>query len=83
MSFKRLPPDLATGPFTHLSPAGSATSRVEQLAQIVRFGIPGTDMPGHEYLNDTQLASISLWLSQRIAQPNLTKNNSIESGELP
>jgi hypothetical protein len=27
-------------------------------------------MPGHEYLPDNEIASISLWLSQQIRQPN-------------
>jgi cbb3-type cytochrome oxidase cytochrome c subunit len=31
-------------------------------ARIVKFGIPGTDMPGHEYLSDHQIASVVLWL---------------------
>jgi len=33
-----------------------------KLAQITKFGIPGTDMPGHEYLNDQQIASVALFL---------------------
>jgi len=33
-----------------------------KLAQITKFGIVGTDMPGHEYLNDQQIASVALWL---------------------
>jgi hypothetical protein len=33
-----------------------------ELARIAKFGIPGTDMPGHEYLSDGQIASIVLWL---------------------
>ena len=33
-----------------------------KLAQIAKFGILGTDMPGHEYLNDQQIASVALWL---------------------
>jgi cbb3-type cytochrome c oxidase subunit II len=33
-----------------------------KLAQIVKFGMPGTDMPGHEYLSDTQIASLARWL---------------------
>ena len=69
-SFKRLPPDLAVGPYFYLPPAGSPASRMERLSQIAKFGIPGTDMPGHEYLSDRQIASISLWLSQVIAQSN-------------
>jgi cytochrome c oxidase cbb3-type subunit 2 len=67
-SFKRLPPDLAIGPYFYLPSAGSVTLRMKLLAQITKFGIPGTDMPGHEYLSDRQIASISQWLSQVIAQ---------------
>ena len=36
-----------------------------------KFGIPGTDMPGHEYLPDRDIASMSLWLSQFIVQSKL------------
>ena len=69
-SFKRLPADLTHGPYVHLSPVDSQPQRIIRLAQIAKFGIPGTDMPGHEYLSDKQIASISLWLTQRIAQSN-------------
>jgi cbb3-type cytochrome oxidase cytochrome c subunit len=69
-NFKRLPPDFAVGPFTHLSPADGDSRRVGRVAQIAKFGIPGTDMPGHEYLSDKQIASISLWSSRIIAQSN-------------
>ena len=69
-NFTRLPPDLAKGPYFYLSPAGSQEQRTIRLAQITKFGIPGTDMPGHEYLSDRNIASISLWLSQVIAQSN-------------
>jgi cytochrome c oxidase cbb3-type subunit 2 len=69
-SFKRSPPDLAVGPYFYLQPAGSVALRMERVAQIARFGIPGTEMPGHEYLSDQQIASISLWLSRVIAQSN-------------
>lgn len=33
-----------------------------KLAQICKFGIAGTDMPGHEYLGDQQIASVALFL---------------------
>ena len=72
-NFKRLPPDLAVGPYFYLPPSGLDAVRFDRLAQITKFGIPGTDMPGHEYLPDNQIASISLWLSQLIAQP--VRNN--------
>ena len=69
-SFKRLPPDLATGPYFYLPPSGFEKRRTILLEQIAKFGIPGTDMPGHEYLSDTDIASISLWLSRVMAQSN-------------
>jgi len=69
-SFKRLPTDLAKGPYFYLPPAGSGEQRMVRLEQIAKFGIPGTDMPGHEYLSDADIASIGLWLSQVIAQPD-------------
>jgi cytochrome c oxidase cbb3-type subunit 2 len=68
-SFKRLPPNLEIGPFYRLSPSDSPDGRLQRLAQITKFGIPGTDMPGHEYLSDPDIASIALWLSHEIARP--------------
>ncbi len=67
--FKRFPPDLTVGPFLHLQPLESIGQRADRLAQIAKFGISNTDMPGHEYLSDNQIASISLWVSQNIRQP--------------
>jgi len=67
-SFKRFPPDLARGPFYYLPPSGPQPQLLTRLAQIVKFGVPGTDMPGHEYLSGKQVSSIALWLSQLVAQ---------------
>jgi cytochrome c oxidase cbb3-type subunit 2 len=68
-NFKRLPPDLTFGPFRYLPASETSAERMNRLAQIAKFGIPGTDMPGHEYLSDTDIASIALWLSKNAAQP--------------
>jgi len=46
VDFQRLPPDLFTGPYLHLPASDTAAQRGLRLACIVRFGIPGTDMPG-------------------------------------
>ena len=62
--FKHIPPDLAQGSFQHVPASASHLQRWMRLAQIARFGVPGTDMPGHEYLPDEQIASISLWVLQ-------------------
>jgi len=82
-SFKRLPPDLAHGPFYYLPPAASETARSVRLAQIVKFGIPGTDMPGHEYMADEDVASITLWLSRLNAQPDQRWRAPIHTGDNP
>jgi cytochrome c oxidase cbb3-type subunit 2 len=68
--FKRRPPDLTAGPYLHLSFSGDLAEQRNRLARIVKFGIQGSDMPGHEYLANSEIASISLWLSQQIKQPN-------------
>jgi cytochrome c oxidase cbb3-type subunit 2 len=68
--FKRRPPDLTVGPYLHLSFSDDLVAQRERLARIVKFGIHTTDMPGHEYLPDNEIASISFWLSQQIRQPN-------------
>lgn len=62
-SFKRLPPDLFTGPYRYLAADASETHRVQQLEPIIKFGIYGTDMPGHEYLPDRQVVAIAMWLA--------------------
>jgi cytochrome c oxidase cbb3-type subunit 2 len=69
VAFKRYPPDLSVGPILHVKASDSPSERLTCLAQIAKFGIPATDMPGHEYLSDKDIASISLWLSHNIAQP--------------
>jgi cbb3-type cytochrome oxidase cytochrome c subunit len=66
-SFTRLPPDLQTGPWLHLPLTDSHAQRELRLARIIKFGIPGTDMPGHEYLSDRDISSLALWLNGQIA----------------
>jgi cytochrome c oxidase cbb3-type subunit 2 len=68
--FNQLPPDLTVGPYLHLSLAEGIAERRIHIARIIKFGIHGTDMPGHEYLPDNEIEAISLWLSERIRQPS-------------
>lgn len=68
-SFKRLPPDLFAGPYLHLRASETPSERVNRIARIVRFGLPATDMPGHEYLSGKEITSVSLWLAQNINLP--------------
>ena len=58
-SFHRLPPDLARDPMQHISAGVSRAEMSTEIARITRFGIQGTDMPGHEYLPDDQIAAMA------------------------
>jgi cbb3-type cytochrome c oxidase subunit II len=68
--FKHRPPNLFGDPLSHLSPSETPEQRFRELSRITKFGIVGTDMPGHEYLSDRNVASLSLWLQQHILQSN-------------
>ncbi len=63
--FKHPPGSLSTGSFVHARVSASDRDRSVELSRITKFGIPGTDMPGHEYLSDQQIASLTLFLTQR------------------
>lgn len=59
-SFKRLPPDLGTDKLLYVpDPGTSPEARKTKIAQIIKFGLPGTDMPGHEYLPDADIEAIA------------------------
>jgi cytochrome c oxidase cbb3-type subunit 2 len=79
--FKRLPPDLSSGPWIHVPASGTTQERILRLDRIVKFGIPGTDMPGHEYLSDHDVASIALWLNQSMVLSQQLATNQNPSGE--
>jgi cytochrome c oxidase cbb3-type subunit 2 len=67
-SFPHLPPNLLHGQLIHMKDAKSLLALQSQLAQIAKFGIPGTDMPGHETMSDCDIASIAKWIAQQRAQ---------------
>jgi len=70
-SFHHLPTLLSTGPYLDLN----STTTPTQIAQIIKFGIPNTDMVGHEYLSDADVASLTLYLQQILPQPITTDPN--------
>jgi cytochrome c oxidase cbb3-type subunit 2 len=81
--FKRLPPNLQAGPWHYVPASSSSRDRILRLAQIVKFGIPETDMPGHEYLSDQDISSISLWLNRAMVLPHPIASIEHKSGENP
>ena len=60
-SFRQLPPDLARDRLKHVLSAGIRT----EIARIAKFGIRRTDMPGHEYLPDDQIAAIAAYVARQ------------------
>ena len=58
-SFKRPPPDFRVAPLIYAPAAAGATWRLNQIARIIKFGLPGTDMPGHETLPYAQIAALA------------------------
>ena len=51
--------------------------RIDRIARIMKFGLSGTDMPGHELLSDREIASLSLWLTQGSQPINKTSGETI------
>ena len=80
-SFKRQPPNLTTGPWIYINGAESNEQRQDHLTRIIKFGISGTDMPGHEYLSDHDVSSIALWLIKIIDQPPNPATQSTSTGD--
>jgi len=63
-SFDRLPPDLGTDKLLYVpgSDAGVDIQKAK-IAQIIKFGLLGTDMPGHEYLPDVDIEAIEAFVN--------------------
>ena len=53
--FTRPPANLVEGPFIWTTPGENLDLR---LARVIKFGIPGTDMPGHETLPDAEVIAL-------------------------
>lgn len=53
------PPDFHRDPWKHLKPDPSAAVFQEQVMRIIKFGVLGTSMPGHETLDDESLAALA------------------------
>jgi hypothetical protein len=57
--FQKPPANLVVGPFLW-SAVGDDLN--DPLARIIKFGIPGTDMPGHETLSDQDIITLRTYV---------------------
>lgn len=67
-SLDRTPANLRRGPFRYLPPELSPELRRDRLARIIKFGLSGTPMPGHEYLDDRSISNLITYL-ETIREP--------------
>jgi cbb3-type cytochrome oxidase cytochrome c subunit len=58
-SFHSLPPDLVRGSMRHAAAYSPPAQFRTDIARMAKFGLKGTDMPGHEYLPDEQVVAIA------------------------
>lgn len=58
-AFRRLPPVFGHNCLTYVPATLPEAQRQLSIARIVKFGIPGTDMPGHEYLPNDEVIGIA------------------------
>ena len=65
--FKKPPPDLFRSNLTYAPATLPIEIRLEQIARIIKFGLPGTDMPGHEYMPDHEIIALARHLQQQSA----------------
>jgi cytochrome c oxidase cbb3-type subunit 2 len=58
-NFRRQPPNFLENPLIYAPQNLPPDIRRMQIARIIKFGIPGTDMPGHEYFNDETVFALT------------------------
>lgn len=57
--FAKKPANLVIGPFLYTSDSESIELKI---SRVIRFGLPGTDMPGHEVLTDSQVMDLGAYV---------------------
>ena len=82
-AFRQLPPDLFSGPLPYVPATDSAQQQTLQLERIIKFGLPGTDMPGHEYLPDSEVINLTEWLMDMRSSRASSRNQTSTARRLP
>ncbi len=61
----RPPRDLLAEPWLFIREPAGSPAETAALARIAKFGIVGTEMPGHEWLTDSDSLALAGWISSR------------------
>lgn len=64
------PANLRDGPYRFVPLSLDPATRAAPLGRIIKYGIAGTSMPGHEYLSDSTVADLVAFLLERSASPS-------------
>ena len=80
-AFIESPAILGSAPVASASAAKPRPAQVDHFAQIIKFGIPNSDMAGHEYLSDKNIASLSAWLAQNTTPPSQETTSHSTTGD--
>jgi cytochrome c oxidase cbb3-type subunit 2 len=59
----RLPRDLTMAEWLFMSRSGTPDEHLLDLARVIKFGIPGSSMPGHETFTDEETLGLSLYVA--------------------
>ncbi len=62
--FPMPPPNLRIGPFVR-----TADGKKETIARIIKFGVIGSHMPGHETLRDAEVLALSDFIGRNVSIP--------------
>jgi cbb3-type cytochrome c oxidase subunit II len=62
--FRKKPQSLARGKWKQIPANAPPGEQRLALERIIKFGMPGTNMPGHEYLPDAQIEAMAQWIIQ-------------------
>lgn len=60
--FQHKPQSLLTGKWKDIPANATLAEQQLDLARIIKFGMPATNMPGHEYLPDAQIVAMAHWM---------------------
>jgi cytochrome c oxidase cbb3-type subunit 2 len=62
--FRKKPQSLVKGKWKQIPVNATPAEQQLDLARIIKFGVPGTNMPGHEYLPNAQIVAMARWIVQ-------------------
>ena len=63
--FKRMPPNLFGDAWFRIAPGLTESQERVAVGRVVKYGLPGTDMPGLEYLPDGEVEAIADWVTRK------------------